>query len=346
MKILVAHEKFPPEVAGGGETIVYNLVKGLITRGHHVTVITTGNPKIKQFDGIKTIRIPINRYLMNLSYPIILKHAKDYDLIQTTSGNMCFPSWKAAKTLNKPIVCLILHLLSHHWKTIRGDFVGTIFRQMEKLFLGRNYDSIVVMNDNAKNLLRKINKASKVYEIPSGFDFKSPKPVKKTKSILFVGNLSMNKTMIKLKGLTEFVVTAKYFPDYEFYVVGKGDYLSEIKRHSPSNVIFTGPLFGDKLRNLFSKSEIFCNLSLSEGFGLTTAEAMASGCAVISTIDIGQLGMFVNPKDVHGLRSALHYLLTHPTEMKQMVSRNKKIAQKYTWDRFVEGFVKIYKHLV
>ena len=112
MKILLANEKFPPEVAGGGETIVYNLVKGLIKRGHQVTVLTTGNPRIKEFDGIKTIRVPVNRYLMNLSYPTILKHAVGYDLIQTTSGNMCFPSWKASKTLNNPICCLILHIMS------------------------------------------------------------------------------------------------------------------------------------------------------------------------------------------------------------------------------------------
>ena len=346
MKILFTHEKFPPEVAGGGETIVYNLVKGLIKHGHKVTVLTTGNPKIKEFDGIKTIRIPVNRYLMSLSYPIILKHAVDYDLIQTTSGNMCFPSWKVSKTLNKPIVCLILHLLSHHWKTIRGPLIGRIFHQMEKLFLGRSYDAIVAMNDNAKNLIRKINKSSKIYEIPSGFNFKASKSPKKTKSILFVGNISMNESMSKLKGLPEFIEVAKQFPDYKFYVVGKGGYLKVLQKKSPRNVIFTGPLFGQNLRNLFDKSLIYCNLSLSEGFGLTTAEAMAAGCAIISTIGIGQAGIFISPKDIQSLRGAIHYFLTHPAEMKHTIIVNKRLAIKYTWDRFVEGFIKIYKTLV
>ncbi len=346
MKILFTHEKFPPEVAGGGETIVYNLVKGLIKRGHQVTVLTTGNPRIKEFDGIKTIRVPVNRYLMNLSYPTILKHAVGYDLIQTTSGNMCFPSWKASKTLNKPICCLILHMMSEHWKTIRGPLVGRIFHQMEKLFLGRSYDAIVTMNENSKNLIKKINKSSKIYEIPSGFNFKTSKSSKKTKSVLFVGNISMSESMSKLKGLPEFIEVARQFPDYKFYVVGEGSYLKVLKKKSPRNVIFTGPLFGSKLQRLFDGALIYCNLSLSEGFGLTTAEAMAAGCAIISTIDIGQAGLFVNPKDTRNLRVAIDYFLTHPMEMRRMIGDNKKLARKYTWDRFVEGFIKIYKTLV
>ncbi len=346
MKILFTHEKFPPEVAGGGETIVYNLIKGLTKRGHKVTVLTTGNPKIREYDGIKTVRIPVNRYLMNLSYPIILKYAKDCDLIQTTSGNMCFPSWKVAKTLNKPICCLILHQLSEHWKTIRGRFVGTIFHQFEKLFLGRSYNAIVVMNDSSKNMIQKINRNSKIYKIPSGFDFKPRKSYKKTNSILFVGNISMNKTMSKLKGLSEFIEVAKYFPDYKFYVVGKGDYLKNLKLHSPSNIVFTGPLFGKKLQDLFGKSLIFCNLSLSEGFGLTTAEAMAAGCAVISTIDIGQAGLFVNPKDIKSLEKSIRYLISNPKEVKRIGDANKKLAKNYSWDKFVDGFVKIYKEIV
>lgn len=346
MKILVTHEKFFPDIAGGGETIIFNLVRGLIKKGHDVTVLTTGNPKITHYDGIRTIRIPINRYLMNLSYPIILKYAKDFDLIQTTSGNLCFPSWKVAKTLNKPICVLILHMLAEHWKTIRGRIVGTVFYQLEKLFLGRNYDAIVVMNDNAKKLLKKINKSSKVYRIPSGFDRRHSKSINKTKSILFVGNISMNESMSKLKGLPEFVEAARHFPDYDFYVVGKGDFLGKIKRQAPSNVIFTGALFGRKLQNIFSKSLIYCNLSLSEGFGLTTAEAMASGCAIISTIDIGQCGILIKPNDTKNLVKSIRHFLNSPREVRRITNMNRKLAKKYTWDKFVNEFLQVYKKII
>ena len=202
------------------------------------------------------------------------------------------------------------------------------------------------MNDNTKDLFKKINKSSPIYKIPSGFNFKRGKPTKKTKSILFVGNVSMNEVMSNLKGLKEYISAAKYFPDYKFYVVGKGDYLDKVKKGLQPNVIFTGSLFGDKLWNMFNKSEIFCNLSLSEGFGLTTAEAMSAGCAIISTIDIGQVGILVKPKDEQQLINALKQFANNPKKIKSVGASNRKLAKKYTWDNFVEGFSKIYKTLV
>ena len=62
LKILVTHELFMPDVSGGGEQIVYEYVKRLVARGHEVTVLTTGDPKIKEYEGIRTVRLPIPRY--------------------------------------------------------------------------------------------------------------------------------------------------------------------------------------------------------------------------------------------------------------------------------------------
>ena len=44
MKILFTHELFPPDVAGGGEIAVYEIVKRLKERGIEIKVLTTGNP--------------------------------------------------------------------------------------------------------------------------------------------------------------------------------------------------------------------------------------------------------------------------------------------------------------
>ena len=92
MRLLVTHERFPPNFYGGGERVVYELAKGLKLKGLDITVLTTGNPKIREFDGIPTVRLPIHRYLMNLAVPWIYKYAKNVDLIQTNSYNACFPS--------------------------------------------------------------------------------------------------------------------------------------------------------------------------------------------------------------------------------------------------------------
>ena len=71
MKVLITHEKFMPDFAGGGEKLVYEMAKNLQRKGVDVKVLTTGNPKITEYDGIPTIRLPINRFLMNFAFPSI-----------------------------------------------------------------------------------------------------------------------------------------------------------------------------------------------------------------------------------------------------------------------------------
>ncbi|MHC4560945.1 MAG: glycosyltransferase, partial [Planctomycetota bacterium] len=81
MKILIVHEIFPPEISGGGEKLILRLAKSLKKRGHKVKVICSGNPKIKKHKGIETVRIPVNRYGMNLMIPEIARHAREADVI-------------------------------------------------------------------------------------------------------------------------------------------------------------------------------------------------------------------------------------------------------------------------
>ena len=134
MKILITHELFPPDIAGGGEKLTLKLAQLLKERGHEVKVVTSGDPKIIEYKNIQTVRVPINRYLMNLSLSTILREAKDFDIIQTSSGNMAFPSWMAAKTLRKPICCHVHHIFGSYWKDVRGPSVGRVFGRMERIY--------------------------------------------------------------------------------------------------------------------------------------------------------------------------------------------------------------------
>ena len=45
MKILVTHELFPPEFAGGGEKLSLKLIKLLMGKGHEVKVVTSAVPE-------------------------------------------------------------------------------------------------------------------------------------------------------------------------------------------------------------------------------------------------------------------------------------------------------------
>jgi len=345
MKILITHELFFPDKTGGGEFIAYKIAKELIKKGHTVKVLTSGNPQIKKYNGIKTIRIPINRYLMNLSFPIIAYYARDVDLIQTSSGNMCFPSWLAAKVLNKPICCYVHHIFGPYWKDVRGIVVGRIFQIFEKMFLTRSYDSIVFQNKSSLDIGLKIGVDRKrSYILHPGIDYKSfqMNKIKKEPIVLFVGSIAMSKDIVKVKGLDYLLEAARKIPDTKFFVVGGGKYLEKLKIISPENVIFTGALPRKSLVELYNRALIFCLPSLSEGFGISILEAMSSGCAVISTIDIGQNGILIRPKNSKDIVKSVNQLINNKKLAQKIGSENMKLAKKFTWNSFMNKLIKVY----
>jgi glycosyltransferase involved in cell wall biosynthesis len=346
MKVLITHEIFPPEFKGGGEFLMLKIAKLLAKNGFSVKVLTSGNPKIKFYEGIETIRIPINRYAMNLTLPIILKHASWADLILTTSGNFCFPSWVAGKILKKPVVCYVNHILGPYWKDVRDPILGRIFEFFEKIFLSRDFDAIIFQNNSALALGKRIGlKAKKIFLVHPGIDFKKFKTGKKENVVLFVGSVSMDDSLVRLKGLKYLVDAARMLPNIKFIIVGGGLGLEKLKKISPKNVIFKGVLKGKALTEVYSKSLIFCLPSLSEGFGLSILEAMASGCAIVSSIDIGQADKIIERKNSEEIAERIVYLLDNKKFAIQIGRKNRNLAKGYNWKRFEKFFVNLFKSI-
>ncbi|MBU5689130.1 MAG: glycosyltransferase family 4 protein [Candidatus Aenigmarchaeota archaeon] len=344
MKILITHELFPPDVVGGGETLTYKIAKELIERGFQVKVLTSGDPKIKYYENIETIRIPINRYLMNLSYPIIKKYAKVSDLIQTSSGNMCFPSFLAARSTKKPICCYIHHIFGYNWVYVRGPILGKVFQIAENFFLTRDYDAVIFQNDLSLNIGKSLGIKSKTFIVHPGIDAENYYlNIERKNQVLFVGSLSMDKGLVKIKGLDVFLEAAKMLPNVKFLIAGGSDYLEKIKL--PKNVVFLKAKNKQELIKLYNESLICCKTSLAEGFGLSLLEAMAGGCAIVSTIDIGQKGILVKPRDVLALTKAIKYYIENPEKARKDGEENRKIAKKFTWKKYIDDLIKIYEYI-
>lgn len=349
LKILIVHEIFPPEISGGGEKLVLRLAKSLKERGHSIKVVTSGDPEIKKYDGIQTIRIPTNRYMMNFTPPIIARHAADVDIIQTSSGNVCFPSWLAAKLVDKPVCCMVCHIFGPYWDDVLGKLEGGLFRFMERFFLARSYDAMVFLNKSSKIIGAKLGiKVKRTVVLNPGIDFKrfQIKGVKKEPFVLSVGNFSMNKPTVKIKGFDYVIEAAKRTPDTKFVIVGSGDYMTTLKRDAPPNVEFLKNLSDHALIKLYNRALVYCAPSLAEGFGFTILEAMASGCAVVSSIDIGQYGKIIKSKNTNEIVRETNRLIKDPRRAKKIGKQNKKIAKGFVWEKFVDGFEKLYNSLL
>ena len=330
-RILVTHELFMQDIAGGGEKIVYEYVKRLAARGHDVTVLTTGNPRIREYEGIRTVRLPIPRYLFNLAVPWIVKYGKDADIIQTNNYNAALPSYVAAKILRKPVVCVVHGVYGRRWKGMRGPLLGPLSAFVEKLQLDRGYDKVVFYSDFAREQGAEIGikKRTEVFYLGAEPDVFRPK--RKEKYVLFVGRLE------KQKGIETLLEAAKRLPDVKFKLVGKGDL-----KNVPPNVDILGFKTGRPLHDLFAHALVFCLPSLTETFGLVLLEAMASGCAIISTVPLDYKGVRMEYGDVEVLVRSIRKFMDNPALAERIGKENVRLAKKYDWERFVDGLENLY----
>jgi glycosyltransferase involved in cell wall biosynthesis len=164
--------------------------------------------------------------------------------------------------------------------------------------------------------------------------------------VLFVGNFSMSKSECRYKGLRYFLEAAKELPDIKFLIVGGGSYLDKIKTQTPENIKFTGPLDQKSLIQLYNKALVFCSSSLTEGFGLAIQEAMTSGCAIVSTVDIGQKGILVPPKNSIKIKESIEYFIRNPEKAKKIGKINRKLSKKFSWEKYFDSFVRLYEELI
>jgi glycosyltransferase involved in cell wall biosynthesis len=93
--------------------------------------------------------------------------------------------------------------------------------------------------------------------------------------------------------------------------------------------------------DIYSGSRVFLNPSQTEGFGLTGVEAMACGCAVVTT-DCGGPRDYVEPEvtglvapvdDVDALTAHVVRLLRDEPTRVELARRGRELASSYRWER-------------
>ena len=343
MKILITHELFMPDFAGGGEKLVYEMAKHLQKRGIEVKVLTTGDSKIKEYDGIPTIRLKRNRFLMNFAFLKIMKHAKDCDLIQTSNYNAAFPSWLAGKLLKKPVFCFAFGLYGKRWLKMRGLIKGTISRIVEKIQLNRSFTKNLFLSDYSRNWGLEIGiPKNRTQVINPGLHLKNYKPETKEPFVLFSGRFA------KQKGVYDIIKVAKLLPDIKFVMMGWGEEENKLRKLATKNIKFLNLSLKDKKQffNMYSKASDFFLLSYGETFGFVLVEAMASGCPIVSTIPLGFEGKLTNPGDIKAMADAIKYLINNPKQAQKLGKENIKLSKKYTWERFTDKLINLYKKTI
>lgn len=342
MRIAVTHELYPPLVNGGGEFIVHRMANLLDSIGHEVYVITTNNRifgsiRLERDKNVKVIRLPVKRYFMNVTSHVLVDLIKKInpDIIQTNNYNACLPSYLVAKKLNIPIFCLVHGVYRRKWLKMRGNIWGYLSWGIEKIQLSRDFNKFITLSNFAKNELVRLGISSeRISVIPPGIDISEFKVDEKEDFVLFVGRIAWQ------KGIKVLLEVARRMPDYKFIVVGrKDDAYDYFIRHQSKNIEYLGYVSREKLLELYSKAKVFFLPSIAETFGYVILEAMASGCAIVSTVPLDYYGRYIANENIDEIVESIMYVWKNY----KIGIRNRDKVKNYSWEKFVKQFIELYE---
>ncbi len=301
MKILFVLEYYYPHI-GGVEKLFKELAEALVYEGNEVMVLTNlSNKNLKKeeiINGVKIKRLNLkNRFLFSFfSLPSVIKHARKYDLIHTTSYNAALPSSIAGKILGKKVIITFHEVWRKLWFKLPflNAIQKTLFYLYEKLILALPYHVFVAVSDSTKlGLIEHGINPEKIIRIYNGIEYPSHQThiieASQKFTFTFLGRLGISKGLdLLIPAAGQFI---KEYPESVFQIISpdKPESLNKkieglLKKHQ----------FQDKvnwLKNINSKqieerlrfSHCIVIPSYSEGFCFVAAEAVALGVPIISS---------------------------------------------------------------
>jgi glycosyltransferase involved in cell wall biosynthesis len=332
MKLLIAHEIFPPEFSGGGEKLLLEIIKRL-KRQHQIIVITSGNPEIKEFNGIKTIRIPIHRMLFNIfGIPLLLVYGKRFDVLIGNTYHSAIPTAIASFLLKKPSICIVHGAYGKKWLEMKGIF--SLFAiPLEKIIFKLPFSYFLFFSDFAQKSALKlgVNKARTIVISP-GIEINKFKKRKKKKFVLFVGRLE------RQKGIDIVMEVAKRLPYVKYILVGKRNPHEKLEKF-PLNVEWKGFVSERTLIKLYEEALIFFLPSRAETLGYSILEAMAAGSAIVSTVPLPYFGYKIKENEkIETITSVIEKMIVKNKKTEELGELNRKIAKNYRWRDFIYRF--------
>lgn len=172
--------------------------------------------------------------------------------------------------------------------------------------------------------------------------------------ILSIGNRKPHKNLgLLIKGFEEIY---KDFQDIYLVLIAKrfeeNDYVDRILRDTPvkDRIFVFENLPYDEIVSFYRYAEVTVLPSLYEGFGLVPFESISNGTLpLVSDIKVmrelffDESEIFFDPNDHVSLAEKLRKFLLSPEEKIKILSRLTKYLDIYSFDRFVDGTLNVYR---
>lgn len=364
MKLAFVTDSFVPDVNGAARSLA-KFVDRLELLGHEVRVIRTGETKGKR--GIDTV-VP---YFEIPRYPEIKigsigsfrfveiwrKWTPDAVYIAMESPMGC-TALKACKELGIPVVSGFHTNFHHYTNAFRIGFLKWAVLKHIRDFHNQT-EATVVPSYTVKNELDSLG-FERLNLVSRGVDTVLYNPEKrseklrqqwqasgKTPVVGYVGRVSLE------KNLRLFFKTLTYLREQGHepvaVVVGDGPLLPNLKKKYP-DCIFTGCLSGQKLSAAYASIDVFLFPSLSETFGNSVTEALASGTRVVAYdyasaqmhIKQGINGYLAPPKDEQEFIQQAEKALKN-VEKLEIPKAAKESVQEVSWEAVTRDLLTVFE---
>lgn len=381
MRILHVIPTYVPAWRYGGPIVaVHGLCRALAARGHDVHVFTTsvdgpGDLDVPlgipvDVDGVR-VRYFASQYFRRLywspSLGVALKaELFNYDLVHLHSVFL-WPTWAAARVarrLGRPYVLsprgmLVRELVARKSRVAKELWIRLVER--------RTLEKAAAIHATSELERQELNRFGfrlpPVSVIPNGVDqapgshgdqVAAPLSVSDP-FLLYLGRISWK------KGLDRLILALTFVPNVNLVVVGNDDenYGPQLEalaeKHGVRHRIhFVGPAYGAQKQTLLRRATILVLPSYSENFGNVVLEAMAAGCPVAVTEEVGMAAVvrasgagIVSAGDPAELGRNLRQMLASPATLKRMGDEGRRtVAAGYSWGSVAAQMESLYQGII
>jgi glycogen(starch) synthase len=220
-------------------------------------------------------------------------------------------------------------------------------------------DKVIAVSRYTKRLLEEQYgvPASKVVAVHNGIDpgkFHDPRSrdyATPRGTVLFLSRLSRQKGPLHFLRAARRVLDRR--PDTRFVMAGTGEMLGECIQHALENgmgdrVRFTGFVGNDDLADFYAHNEIYVLPSVSEPFGISVLEAMATGLPTIVSRACGvgealQHVLRAGHDETEEMADLIVALLDSPVLREELGRNGAREAQRFTWAACASKTLAVYR---
>ncbi len=349
--------------AGGGEIYVFEQARRWVEMGHEVTVfcgqdIEKNLPSFEVIDGIKIYRKGgrYSLYIWAVWYYLTRFRGKTDVVIDVENGIPFFTPFFCWV----PKICYVYHVHDKQFFyeiPVPLNYIGYAIEKFIFPLLYR-YVSIVAISETTKKQLIKIgfleDKITVVYSGMNGSHSESKKTIKKfsNPTILYLGRIKKYKRVDLLVNIFDKIV--KKVPLARIIIAGWGteaSHLADLIMKNPlrRRIKLMGPVSNDEKRILLSRSWLFVNPSIGEGWSIAVIEANLHGTPAVSfdvpglmeSIQHDKTGLLAqNEEDLVGKICEI----LKDNSLRERLSTNAILwANSFNWDRSAKESLDIIK---